>query len=124
MSATIPADPELRSIIKHGATLMPRVYEAIARARRSDEPRGDFGKTLYDLTSEFYEMRKKLWRRPSSPLRDEVEQLLNFHQQILEQAGLLAFRPRSEHWADTAARFAADGWADPSDRLVELAAQC
>src|SRR6266571_1507757 len=119
MAVPLPADPELCAIIRRAATLLPRVYAGNARATRSDEPRGEFGKTLYDLTSEFYDMRKTLWRRPSSPLADEVEQLLNFHQ----QAGLLAFRPRSEHWAAIAARFG-DGWADSSHRLVELAAQC
>ncbi len=123
MAATTPADPELCAIIRHGAELLPRVYKAIARATAADEPHGDFGTTLYALTSEYYDMRKTLWRRPSSQLADEVEQLLNFHQQILEQAGILAFRPRTEHWAALAARFG-DEWADSSHRLVELAAQC
>lgn len=117
-------DPELRQIIKRGAELIPRVRDLVAACTAAEEATGALAKDVGSVASEFLAMRKKLWERTGDPLASEVEGLLNFHQQILEQASILAFRPRTGgHWADLAHRFG-DGSGDSTRRLEQLAGAC
>lgn len=75
------------------------------------------------LASEYLAMRKALWDRQGNPSASEVEALLNYHQQILEQASILAYRPRTAQWSEVAERFGS-GDSDSSKRLVQLASEC
>jgi hypothetical protein len=120
---TASIDPELCRIIRRGAELLPRVRELIEQSKSAAEANGALAVDIGSVASQFLAMRKQLWQRTGDPLVAEVEQLLNFHQQILEQASILAFRPRTEHWAELAERFG-DLDSDLSRRLTELAATC
>ncbi|HEU5266577.1 MAG TPA: hypothetical protein VFU35_07745 [Jatrophihabitans sp.] len=121
--STASVDPELCRIIRRGAELVPRVRELIEESKRPAEASGALAVDIGSVASQFLAMRKQLWQRTRDPLAAEVEQLLNFHQQILEQASILAFRPRTEHWAELAERFG-DLDGELSRRLLELAATC
>jgi hypothetical protein len=116
-------DPELRRIIKRGAKLIPLVQDLVEQSTNSDEATGELAHRIGAVASEYLAMRKVLWQRRGEPLADEVESLLNFHQQILEQASNLAFRPRGERWADVAAHFGS-GESESSHKLERLAAEC
>lgn len=73
--------------------------------------------------------RPSTWRCANSfgsgaaTLANKVESLLNFHQQILEQASILAFRPHGRRCAEVVARLGS-GESESSRRLERLAAEC
>ena len=115
-------DSQLRRIIRRGAELIPCVQQLIARSTASEEATGELARQIGTVASEFLAMRKELWDR-NEPLAAEVERLLNFHQQVLEQASIRAFRPRSDSWAELARRFGS-GSGDTTERLRQLAAEC
>lgn len=121
--ANTDIDPELRQIIKRGAELIPQVKELVAKCTATEEATGELAHAVGTVASEYLAMRKKLWDRADEPLAAEVELLLNFHQQILEQASILAFRPRGGgHWDELAGRFG-DGAGDSTKRLEQLAGE-
>ena len=64
-------------------------------------------------------LREVVARQPASPARREADELLNFHEQIVEQALLLGFRPDSPERDRVAAHFVG-GLAGPGRRLRRL----
>jgi hypothetical protein len=116
-------DRELSEVITHGAALLPWVQDMVAQCTTLPDPTGDLARTVGAVASEYLALRKRLWAMPEDPLVNEVDRLLAFHQQLLEQASMLAFRPRSASWEHRAGRFGSCH-TQTSDRLLELAARC
>lgn len=114
-------DPELAEVIRAGAKLLPAVDRAIEHCRTVPDPGGGLAQECGDLVSAYLGLRKQVWKMPTSALVQKVEQLLNYEQQILQQASLLAFRPHDKYWVRLAKDFGASG--GPSDELIQLAAE-
>jgi hypothetical protein len=116
-------DTELRLIVFEAASLVPLVRAVVQRCTTDPDPGQELARACHTVTQGYLELRKRIWAMPETPENHHVERLLNYQQHILEQAGLLAFRPRlggHDSWAALAQRFGhhADG---PGDELIRLA---
>jgi hypothetical protein len=116
-------DDDLSEVITHAAALLPWVKDMVDQCTTLPDPTGDLARTVGAVASEYLALRKKLWAMPADALVTEVDGLLHCQQQLLEQASMLAFRPRTPGWVHLAGRFG-DCQTGASRRLIELAAQC
>ena len=120
---TAIVDTELRLVVLEGASMVPQVHELVQRCTTHPDPGQELARACGEVVSAYLDLRKRVWVMPQNPLTRHVEQLLDYQQQILEQAALLAFRPRlgsSGRWAALAARFGRVSDA-PGDELIQLA---
>lgn len=113
---------ELAEVIAAGSALIPDVELVVARCRTEPDPGRDLAVECGRIASAYFALRKRLWPMPKSELRDTIEGLLNYQQQLVEQASMLAYRPHDSHWDRLASRFGAGGGA-PADELARLADQ-
>ncbi len=123
-SGTRPADAvdgELADIIRYGAGMLDDVEDAVRRCRTEPDPGADLAKTCGTLVSGYLTLRRRLGALPATPLSLRVDQLLKYALLLTDQASLLAFRPRDEHWQRLADEFG-DGLGAPADELRALAA--
>ena len=120
---TAIVDTELRLIVLEGASLVPNVHELVQRCTTDPDPGQDLARACGQVVSDYLDLRKRLWAMPQNAQIRQIERLLDYQQQILEQGALLAFRPRlgsSGRWAALAARFGQVSDA-PGDELIRLA---
>lgn len=113
------SEAQLREIIREAATMVPEASSLVHRCRTERDPGQDLAVACGRVASAYFALRERVRSLTSTPQTKHVEQLLNFQQQVLEQASLLAFRPRDGHWHDLARRFGEDSSA-PSDELLRL----
>jgi hypothetical protein len=120
---TAIVDTELRLVVLEGASLVPRVRELVQRCTTDPDPGQDLARACGQVVSDYLDLRKRLWAMPQNAQIRRVELLLDYQQQILEQAALLAFRPRlgsGGRWAALAARFGHETDV-PGEQLIQLA---
>ena len=103
--------------------MVPQVHELVQRCTAHPDPGQELARACGEVVSAYLDLRKRVWVMPQTPQTHHVEQLLDYQQQILEQAALLAFRPRlgsGGRWAALAARFGHETDA-PGEQLIQLA---
>lgn len=117
--ATAAAEQELCEIIRAAATMVPEASSLVHRCRTEEQPRQELAVACGRVAPAYFVLRERVRDLASTPQTKHAEQLLNFQQQILEQASMLAFRPRDGHWQDLARRFGEDTSA-PAEELLRL----
>jgi hypothetical protein len=120
--ATEISDRTLAEIVRAAATLVPEVARVIQRCTTSVDPGCELARACGEVASAYSALHMRLADLPRTSLVDEVDRLLNYQLHLLVQASGLAFRPRSPGWDRVAARFG-DGWGEPADELIRLAAR-
>jgi hypothetical protein len=113
-------DPDVAVIIRYGAGMLDDVEDAVRRCRLDPDPGADLARTCGTLVSGYLALRERLAVLPPSAITRRVDQLLNYALLLTDQASLLAFRDRDEHWAALAAGFG-DGLGAPAEELRRLA---
>ncbi len=111
---------ELAGIIRYGAGMLDDVEEAVRRCRTDRDPGADLAKTCGTLVSGYLALRTWLSALPRTAMTVRVDQLLNYALTVTDQASLLAFRARDEHWQQLADQFG-DGLGAPAAELRSLA---
>jgi hypothetical protein len=86
---------DVLDIVWTAVALQPEAEAVIAECLRRGPKGYVLGRRGHAVTSGYFDLREQLRRRRDSPGHRRLEQLLNFHQQIVEQALLLAYRPDS-----------------------------
>ncbi len=112
---------ELADIIRYGADMLDDVEDAVRRCRSAGDPGSDLARTCGTLMSGYLALRSRLSTLPATATALRVDELLNYALVLIDQASLLAFRVRDEHWQQLADEFG-DGLGAPADELRELAA--
>ncbi len=116
------ANRDLSDVILRGAALVDEVELLVFRCRTEPDPGGDLARSCGRVMSRYCDLRQRLSEMPRSALAAQVERLLHYELRIVEQASLLAFRPRDRRWGDLATAFG-DGVGAPADELRRLAAE-
>jgi hypothetical protein len=119
--AGLNEDVLLPSVVRRAASLLPALVDAVERCRTDPDPGQALARACGALISAMGRLRDDLWLVPRSPRVEYVDRLLYSQQRIVEEASLLAFRPRSPNWSRVANSFG-DGLTDASDELLDLAA--
>jgi hypothetical protein len=113
---------DLSDVILSGAALLGQVEFLVYRCRTEPDPGGELARACGEVMSRYCELRQRLSSMPRSALATKVERLLSYELHIVEQASLLAFRPRDRHWSDLSTAFG-DGTGAPADELRRLATE-
>jgi hypothetical protein len=121
VTMTTSADPELSEIVRAAASLVPKVAHLIERCTTEADPGCELARACGEVSSVHWALQDRLATLSRTPLVEQVDRLLAYQLQLLAQASALAFRPRSAGWYRVAARFG-DGWGEPADQLIRLAA--
>lgn len=116
------APAEVGVLVRAAATLVPKLAHCVERCTSEADPGQELARACGAVASQYLVLQRELDRLPRSGLTDEVDRLLSYQQLVLAQAANLAFRPHSAGWYRLAARFG-DGWGEPADRLIQLAAR-
>ncbi|MGX7677637.1 hypothetical protein ACSMXN_01930 [Jatrophihabitans sp. DSM 45814] len=116
------ADSELRPVVRAAATLVPKVAHLVERCTTEADPGSELAMMCGKLASAHVALQTQLARLPRTPLVEQVDCLINNQLKLVTQASALAFRPRSSGWYRLAAQFG-EGWGDPADELIRLAAR-
>lgn len=116
------ADAQLRQIVIDGADLLDEAEQVVAECKQLDDHGADLAHRGHHVASGYFALRNQLAALPPTELTAQVEQWLNFEQQIVEQALILGYRPDSPNKASVAEHFGdPDGAA--AAHLRELAAR-
>ncbi len=119
---TSTMEPELADIVLLGAAMIDDVTDAVRHCRTDADPSSALARTCGSLVSRYLALLRRTQALPSSPHRQRVYELLNYHMELTAQASMLAFRPHDDHWAALAQGFG-DGPGDPAIALRQLAAE-
>ena len=86
---------DVLDIVWTAVALQPEAEAVIVECLRRGPKGYVLGRRGHAVTSGYFDLREQLRRRRDSPGHRRLEQLLKLHQQIVEQALLLAYRPDS-----------------------------
>ncbi|MDQ1731623.1 MAG: hypothetical protein QOK10_1782 [Pseudonocardiales bacterium] len=121
-TATEGSDRTLAEIVRAAATLVPKAARVIQQCTNSVDPGCELARACGEIASAYSALHLRLSDLPRTTLVDQVDRLLNYQLHLLVQASGLAFRPRGPGWHRVAANFG-DGWGEPADELIRLAAR-
>jgi len=107
-------DAELRQIVLAGADLLEEAEQVVAECKQLDDHGADLAHRGHHVASGYFALRNRLTELPATQTSRQVEQWLNFMQQIVEQALILGYRPDSPDKARVAEQF-----GDPDGSAAE-----
>jgi hypothetical protein len=113
-------EDELRTIVTRGAALVSGAEAVVREAREMADRGSELGRRGHEIAAEYFHLRQWLARLPATPTTEQVGQALNFEQQMVDQALVLAYRPDSPDKQRLADHFG-DADSAPTRRLLELA---
>ncbi|MCL6538219.1 MAG: hypothetical protein K6T28_06515 [Acidothermus sp.] len=113
---------DLRDILRSAVELQSPAAQVIDACMEPGGKTAELARLGGSVTSGYFQLRERLRGFPPSPLVDEIAALLNYHQQMVEQALLFGYRG-FEEGRERILR----GWSGrlghPAKRLRELYAQ-
>lgn len=112
-------DLSLPEVLDEAVAWQPEAEAVIALCLPAGGKTQDLARRTAAVATVYRRLREANQRLTRTPAQQEVDRLLNFHEQIVEQALLLGFRPDSPEREKVAARFVG-GLADPGQRLRHL----
>lgn len=113
---------DLRQIVLEGADLLDEADQVVAECKQLDDHGAGLAHRGHHVASGYFALRNRIAQLPATDLSRQVEQWLNFEQQIVEQALILGYRPDSPNKARVAEHFGdPDGAA--AAHLRDLAAR-
>jgi hypothetical protein len=112
-------DLSLPEVLNEAVTWQAEAEAVIALCLPAGGKTQDLARRTGAVATVYRRLREANGRLPRTPAQQEVDRLLNFHEQIVEQALLLGFRPDSPARENIAAHFVG-GLADPGQRLRHL----
>jgi hypothetical protein len=109
----------LAEVLDEAVAWQPEAEAVISLCLPAGGKRQDLARRTGQVATVYRRLREANRRLPHTVAQQEADSLLNFHEQIVEQALLLGFRPDSEARERVAAHFVG-GLADPGQRLCRL----
>jgi hypothetical protein len=113
-------EEEFRAIVLEGADLLDEGERVVTECKDLEDHGADLAHRGHHVPSGYFALRNRLLKLSQTDLTRQVEQWLNFEQQIVEQALILGYRPDSPSKERVAEQFGdPDGAA--THQLRELA---
>jgi hypothetical protein len=87
----------LARILREAVALQPAAVEVIDECVANGEKTSDLAREGGHVASAYFRLREEIRLLPQRPELERASQLLNHHQQMVEQALGLAYRPHGPH---------------------------